>query len=229
MKSYTLGIFLILIGGFFMLDSFIFENTIILTYLLSWRSIILMIALFNIYKNIYSLSEWLFLYFALLVNVPRFTHWYMGELFGFTFPIILILYGLLILINKGNNGKLYSKILEINSDDLQESHILTKKDYLLKGQLSDKKLSFLFSSVTLDLRELDYHTNQKIVFDNTHIFSKITIMLPIDWIINTNDTQIFSGTKNNIKSINRNKSINIDGCHLYLRNYNIFSKVEILS
>ena len=222
------GILLIIIGILFMLDIQGIIHFNFSYYLFSWRSIVFFIAMIQIFRDKHDWGNWLFLYFALLINIPRISHYNFSELLSWTFPLGLILLGIMsmrsknITLNKKPDIKIY------DSDSFPKEYFL-KTHYLgIKGKLTNVIISMTFSKIIIDLRDSHVDIMNPPCIQSTAFFTSYTFIVPPIWKIQTKGYQLFSIMKDS-----RNSSlikINSDESHnLSLKIMNIFSSIEIQS
>lgn len=189
-KRALLGIILVIIGTFFLLDNLGYGIDLP-WYVFRWPMVLILIGVINL--AIGNLRGALILIgLGAVFYLDIFDVLSIGQLW----PVILILVGLGFLLRKGR----MSVPAESAEDYIDEVTILSGSEKLLKSDdFQGGKITSLFGGSKIDLRGSKIKDTASI--DIFCMFGGIEIQVPADWKVNTNATAILGGFSDERKNI----------------------------
>jgi|GEM_PF-2864833 len=227
-RRMMLGWLLVLAGGLFLLETTGWADLMLVDSLLDWRSIALAMAVLFTFANPADRGNWAFLYFSALVNIPRFTDISFTEALKFSFPVLMILYGLMILAGRGRGRNKSGAVRQsVDIASLKREHSLTRQLIEVTGSPRDLELRFLLADVTLDLRGLELDGSGRMLVRCHSLLSSLQIIVNAECPVSSEDLQIFGASKQG--GLPSQESESEARCSIHFLTYNFFSKVDILS
>ena len=135
------------------------------------------------------------------------------------FPAILVIIGLSIIFKDTLNGKVNSKIKDLNKDNkglAEYAATFSGQDISLdKEEFKGANLNAIFGGLKLDLR--NSIINSDVIINATSVFGGIDIFVPSNVIVKTKSTSIFGGVSKKVenKTEENNYTIYVNGTALF--------------
>jgi hypothetical protein len=212
-KKIVLGIVIVFVGVFLLLNNLNFISHEIYSLVVSWQAILIAIGFVLLFdkKANYKTSGVVLILIGVIFLLPKIFPWDVSDVL---IPALIILVGILFVIkavskkNRHNNrygsfseqGRDYSNMPYTETSLNDESHINREyaftgsKEKWTFGKIKSINVSAGFSGVELDLTQIGLSENTDTVFIKlSAVFSGITLYVPDNWNLIIRKTSIFGG------------------------------------
>jgi len=209
----VIGLILVVLGGFFLLDSMNLIDFSVSRIIFSWQAFFIVIGIVLLLNTSRRLLGSIFLILGAFFMIPRVFPWIYFDR-HIVFPILLIAFGIYIILRKRTgrstesntaNGnpdvesadfKDYEKVNSDRVDDVAifgGGHKIISTDNFKGGNITS-----VFGGSEIDLRgsKLAHGTN---IIDIVAVFGGSTIIVPSDWKVMLDVLPIFGGFSNKVR------------------------------
>ncbi|GEM_PF-2614680 len=216
-RKSILGIILIILGAYFLLDNLDVIDIYIPWYFFTWQMILIAIGLFNLLTGNRKAA-------FVLIGIGVF--FFLPEFFPFDvydfWPVILIFIGVSFFLRNRNTSASSSS----NDNSFDDLTVLgSNEKHITSQEFQGGKASTLLGSTKIDLRETQFSGNEAVI-DSFTMFGSTEVVVPVEWEIESEVTPIL-GSFEDKRVAGRTASPGAK--KLYFKGSVIFGSVEVVN
>jgi len=219
-KSPIIGVLLVIVGGFLLLDNLNWIPFELRSYLFNWKGVLLIIGTVMLATKDKRTPGIILIIIALFFISTDIFHWYWNINREIFWPAILIILGLVIIVRRGSTSHPDLPEMDGSMDYINDTNIFGGGEVVVSSKsFRGGKVTSIFGGANYDMTNAEL-SNDVNVIDLFAVFGGSSFIVPSNWNVRVEVVSIFGGfsDKRKLRSdfeTNTEKQIFIKGVVLF--------------